>query len=154
MLYYGTACPWPIWTRHSGIQSTVSRIDRPFPRIAVVCLTTIPPEMLSAVVDRCQQFDYPTLTDDPKEELEVSAKHPLQFFSISDVDGEDVTAGSPQVPDIIFRRMMLEQICKMKGLGNCEPWSMIANPTSLIVRSRPEQFGELVPLLPDTIGIQ
>lgn len=37
----------------------------------------------------CQQFDYPTLTDDPKEELEVSAKHPLQFFSISDVDGED-----------------------------------------------------------------
>jgi hypothetical protein len=32
------------------------------------------------------------LTDDPKEELEVSAKHPLQFFSISDVDGEDVTA--------------------------------------------------------------
>eukprot|EP00435_Cladocopium_sp_Y103_P053889 s945_g17.t1 len=40
----------------------------------------------------CQQFEYPTLTDDPKEELEVSAKHPLQFFSISDVDGEDVTA--------------------------------------------------------------
>lgn len=38
---------------------------------------------------RCQRFTYPTLTDEPKEELEVSAKHPLEFLSISDVDGED-----------------------------------------------------------------
>jgi len=37
----------------------------------------------------CQRFTYPTLTDEPKEELEVSEKHPLEFLSISDVDGED-----------------------------------------------------------------
>ncbi|CAK9019661.1 unnamed protein product [Durusdinium trenchii] len=38
---------------------------------------------------QCMQFGYPTLTDNPKDQLLAAAKTPLRFFSISEIDGED-----------------------------------------------------------------
>ena len=101
---------------------------------------------------RCQQFDYPTLTDDPKEELEVSAKHPLQFFSISDVDGEDVpaaTAGSrSNFPENdVGKNLQDEGIRQLRAMINdCK-----SNVTDSSVPTREVVF---FPPLPDTIGKQ
>ncbi|OLQ14058.1 hypothetical protein AK812_SmicGene1840 [Symbiodinium microadriaticum] len=47
---------------------------------------------------QCVVYDYPTLTDDPRHDLEEAASKQLQFYSISEIDGEDCAIFVGQLP--------------------------------------------------------